>query len=695
MLLQPDNLLQNGRYRILRRIGQGGMGAVYEALDTRLNHRVAVKQALVDTEALGLAFEREAQRLARLHHPALPNVTDHFMENGGQFLVMRFIDGADLAEQLEQRGSPFQTEQILVWADRLLDALTYLHSQDPPLIHRDIKPANLKLTKQGEIILLDFGLAKGGLPNPTAAGTMPGYTLGYASYEQMVGQTTDARSDVYGLAATLYTLLTNHVPPNSIVRMSEQFNGGRDPLLPANEINPKIPLYVVDVLSEALSLHPEKRPPSAQVMRAMLKGPPPVLKNSPVPPPTPVEFAPPTVRRDVPVVGQNTSPATRINPNLSPSSLPRQARGGTAPLPQDSYQPPPKAPPSRYEEEKEDDSSGSWKILALLLGLLILLIMCGAGYFFANRGGTGEEPVIVNMPTFTVIPFTSTPTIDNPDEPTETIPTETEIPIIPEEASPTSTQEPTATEEPTITATEEAISTPTTEASPTSTENITATPNPFARTGNGPDLRAARRTFDVRLDGIISEWDSASPTNIDGFIFQQENWSGPEDLSGEVYATWDEQFLYLAVRVADDTIVQESQDQLLHRGDAIEFFMDLDLVSDFTQNSYNNDDVQLVISPGDFLETDPSSWVHSSPTGNFRNQIALGALLSREGYEIEARIPWSRLAIQPQVGQLYGYAVALSDDDSIGTGEQETQLSTSLRKPYPNPINWGNLYLDP
>ena len=135
MLLQPDSLLQNGRYRILRRIGQGGMGAVYEALDTRLDHRVAVKQALVDTAMLEQAFEREAQRLARLHHPVLPNVTDHFIENGGQFLVMRFIDGADLAEQLERRGSSFPTGQVLMWADRLLDALTYLHSQEPPLIH--------------------------------------------------------------------------------------------------------------------------------------------------------------------------------------------------------------------------------------------------------------------------------------------------------------------------------------------------------------------------------------------------------------------------------------------------------------------------------------------------------------------------------------------------------------------------------
>ena len=679
MLLQPDSFLQNGRYRILRRIGQGGMGAVYEAMDTRLNHRVAVKQALVSDPMLIQGFEREAQRLARLYHPALPNVTDHFSENGGQFLVMRFIDGADLAEQLERRATPFRSEQVLMWADRLLDALTYLHSQNPPLIHRDIKPANLKLTNQGEIILLDFGLAKGGLPNPTAAGTMPGYTLGYASYEQMVGETTNTRSDLYGLAATLYTLLTNHVPPNAIVRMSEQFNGGRDPLLPANEINPQVPIYVTDVLTHALALHSEKRPASAPVMRAMLKGPPPVLDNVPATRVMP-DVTPATLPQHPPAVDQNLSAPTRINRNLRPSSVEREERG-TATLPQDTPPPPPKTLPRRHDEKPDEDGSDlSLGILVLLLALFLLLILGVGTYFLTSRMATAEEPVIALPATSTLVPFTSTPLPEGVDEPVvEITPTVIQEVIIPEEASPTATEE--------VIIPEEATATP--------TEDPTPIPTPsLVRLGNGPDLRATRRTFDVTLDGIINEWGSATSTTIGGAIFQPENWSGREDLSGEVYATWDQQFLYLAVRVTDDTLVQESQDRLLHRGDAVEIFLDLDLAGDFSQDSYSEDDVQLVMSAGD-IDTTPSSWVHYSPTGDFRDEIVLGGLESLDGYELEARIPWSRLLITPQSGQLYGYAVALSDDDSFGDGNQETQLSTSTELPFNHPINWGNLYLDP
>ena len=160
-MLAPNTRLQHGRYRILGRIGLGGMGAVYEAHDYRLNNKVAIKQALVKDAALRRAFEKEAQRLARLRDPRLPNVLDHFVEDEGQYLVMEFIDGQDLGEMLEKRGQPFRVEQVLKWADDLLNALTYLHKRD--VIHRDIKPANVKLTSEGQLVLLDFGLAKGGL----------------------------------------------------------------------------------------------------------------------------------------------------------------------------------------------------------------------------------------------------------------------------------------------------------------------------------------------------------------------------------------------------------------------------------------------------------------------------------------------------------------------------------------------------
>src|SRR6476469_2558462 len=159
-MLTPETILQ-GRYRIVRQLGQGGMGAVYEAVDLRLDTVVALKETLFTDEKLRKQFEREARLLARLHHQALPRVSDHFTEGDGQFLVMQYVPGEDLFEMQTRRQSPFPQSDVLRWADQLCDALDYLHTQDPQIIHRDIKPQNLKLTSRGQVILLEFGLAKG------------------------------------------------------------------------------------------------------------------------------------------------------------------------------------------------------------------------------------------------------------------------------------------------------------------------------------------------------------------------------------------------------------------------------------------------------------------------------------------------------------------------------------------------------
>src|SRR4051794_22636629 len=161
IMIEPGTLLQN-RYRVTRQIGRGGMGAVYVATDERFNSTVAIKQTFFfDDPALRKAFEREAVLLNHLRHPALPRVSDHFVEEEGQFLVMEYIEGHDLGELLKARGGWFPLTEVLTWADELLDALEYLHTQEPPVIHRDIKPQNIKRTERGRMVLLDFGLAKG------------------------------------------------------------------------------------------------------------------------------------------------------------------------------------------------------------------------------------------------------------------------------------------------------------------------------------------------------------------------------------------------------------------------------------------------------------------------------------------------------------------------------------------------------
>ena len=269
-MLAPNTLLQN-RYLILSKIGQGGMGTVYQALDQRLRSSVAIKQMLPsaeeETERLSAqrAFEREAQLLAGLRHPALPRVIDHFIDERGQFLVMEYIPGDDLGLMLRLRREPFPLDDVLHWADQLFHVLDYLHRRQPLILHRDIKPQNLKLAGEGEIVLLDFGLAKGSSAvqsRVSSTGSIFGYTPQYAPLEQIQGTGTDPRSDLYALAATLYHLMTNVAPADALTRATAVLSGKPDPLFPAREFNAQVPATVSDVLAQAMALNPNERPGS-------------------------------------------------------------------------------------------------------------------------------------------------------------------------------------------------------------------------------------------------------------------------------------------------------------------------------------------------------------------------------------------------------------------------------------------------
>src|SRR5438132_9197711 len=272
-MLSEGTILQ-GRYRIVRQLGQGGMGAVHEAVDERLDTVVALKETFFVEEKLRKQFEREARLLARLHHQALPRVSDHFNEGDGQFLVMQYIAGEDLSEMLAAGNAPFPQDEVVRWADQLCDALDYLHTQDPQIIHRDIKPQNLKLTSRGQIILLDFGLAKGQaseVSRITTSASIFGYTPNYAPLEQIQGLGTDARSDIYALGATLYHLMTGLKPPDALTRAAAIVNGQPDPLQRADQINKAIEPEVAALLERAMAQNREQRYASAVEMRRALR----------------------------------------------------------------------------------------------------------------------------------------------------------------------------------------------------------------------------------------------------------------------------------------------------------------------------------------------------------------------------------------------------------------------------------------
>ena len=256
------------------------MGEVYLAVDQRLGSAVAIKRTFfAGDEMLGNAFEREARVLARLRHPVLPKVSDHFTENDQQFLVMEHISGDDLSKRIETLQKPFPLSWVMFWADQLLDALSYLHSHEPPIIHRDIKPQNLKLTDENHVVLLDFGLSKSSTGQTNLAsgvhtgstGSVVGYTPHYAPMEQIRGIGTSPKSDIYSLSATLYQLMTNVVPADALSRADTMLNGLPDPIQSISDLNPEVPTSVSDVILRGMEVSQDKRFDTAREMQKTLR----------------------------------------------------------------------------------------------------------------------------------------------------------------------------------------------------------------------------------------------------------------------------------------------------------------------------------------------------------------------------------------------------------------------------------------
>jgi len=270
-LLGSGTILQ-GRYRVTQVLGCGGMGAVYKAEDTQQGNAVCVLKELFDVTKVRQFYFVEANILRTLQHPQLPQVHEGFFDLKRHYLVMEFVDGHTLEqimEENEKKGMLLQENVVFGWAIQLCDALVYLHGQPQSVIHRDIKPANLILTPHGEIKLVDFGIAK--ILDPggrTTTGIRGIGSPGYAPIEQYSGGVgTDARSDVYGLGSTLYSLLTNKVPPEPTDRTSIPTL-----LVPPRQINPQITPRMEQVILRAMAVRPDQRYQTVQEMRRALLG---------------------------------------------------------------------------------------------------------------------------------------------------------------------------------------------------------------------------------------------------------------------------------------------------------------------------------------------------------------------------------------------------------------------------------------
>lgn len=258
------------------------MGSIYRAEDLRLPGRLcAIKEVQPDPTAspelraqAQEQFLREASILAQLDHPNLPKVSDFFSHGGRDFLVMDYVPGKDLRQLIEENlseGKPIEERLVLNWAVQILDALTYLHQQDPPVLHRDIKPANIKLTPDNRIKLVDFGLAKllAGDEARTITVIQGRGTALYTPLEQYAGESdhTDVRSDIYALGATLYHLLTLSPPPAARERFLNP-----DGLRPPHQVYNHIGKPASEAVMWALEMHPDDRPESVTLFCQTLLG---------------------------------------------------------------------------------------------------------------------------------------------------------------------------------------------------------------------------------------------------------------------------------------------------------------------------------------------------------------------------------------------------------------------------------------
>ncbi|MEI7643245.1 MAG: serine/threonine-protein kinase [Chloroflexales bacterium] len=280
----PSQVLRvlQGRYELTKKLGQGGMGSVYLASDRRLSTiHWAVKEmgddaitSPLERQHAGDAFRQEAELLASLSHPNLPRVTDHFQEGGKNYLVMEFVPGETLLSYCLHLGLPRPLPEVLGWAGQLCDVLGYLHGQRPPVIFRDLKPANVMLTPEGQLKLIDFGIARLFKPGQSHD-TQAFGTMGYSAPEQYGRGQTDARSDVYSLGVMLHQLLTGFDPAAAPFRLP-----------PANQVNPAVPAVVSAALIRATNNEPDQRFASVAELRQALRSSGDLIHRAAMPQPT-------------------------------------------------------------------------------------------------------------------------------------------------------------------------------------------------------------------------------------------------------------------------------------------------------------------------------------------------------------------------------------------------------------------------
>jgi serine/threonine protein kinase len=361
--LDPGTILRS-RYKIIEQLGAGGMGEVYLAEDQALDNKVAVKANHNLNANSAAQFIREARLLASLKQPNLPRVIDYFTEGDTQFLVMDYIPGENLHELIEKK-TKVAVPQILTWAEQLGNAVIYLHNQNPPIFHRDIKPTNIKLMPNGEVVLVDFGIAKVGDPSQETLSGAWAFTPGFAPPEQVSGLRTGPQSDQFSLAATLYYVFAGKPPADAAKRLM-----GEEELISLKTFIPDIPTHISDAIDKALSIKQDLRFTTVADFVAALR------TTSPIPDPASI---------------QKTQLGSRPQPPTVAGAVP--PAGGLVPP----------TPLGMTPAEKKKPSPilfvlGGVVLVGVVIGLLFALKVIGGGKPATNTP-VPQTPLVVVLPT--------------------------------------------------------------------------------------------------------------------------------------------------------------------------------------------------------------------------------------------------------------------------------------------------------
>jgi serine/threonine protein kinase len=316
----PIGSIVQGRYQIEEVLGRGGFSAVYLVRDQRVQHNLyALKEIIEPTQQERNRFVFEATLLSRVDHPALPRVYRVFEDraHNRSYFLMDYIEGPNLDKLRKlQPNKQFSVQQMLAIMRPIIEAVAYLHEQHPPIIHRDIKPSNIIVPTSGaETVLVDFGIAKEFDPESTTTAVRHA-SPGYGAPEQY-SMGTNTRTDIYGLGATMYVLLTGVIPADAYQRMTQLGNRGIDPLEPIQRYAPDVPQHISSAISRAIAVDSEDRFPTVQDFWNALNSP--AVTQSSLPPVEPfagAAMAGPTVR---------VMPLPAANPAAA-STPPRQPR---------------------------------------------------------------------------------------------------------------------------------------------------------------------------------------------------------------------------------------------------------------------------------------------------------------------------------------------------------------------------------